>query len=161
MFISTILFNEGLVRKLKGQSYEDYLKELLVNGKAKKEIYNVSASISFNDLSTGCMVHLLDIGNDSVMCLYGQYLYDYEPIDDEPELNQPRKFPTKQFSLIRRVKDSEVLDIEPGEEVLETVYLDNPEIEKMYDFGFELQDGEIKRQFHFDKLLTLHSRGTR
>ena len=45
------------------------------------------------------MTHFLELSDESVMCLYGQYLYEYEPIDDDPELNQPRLFPTSEFSV--------------------------------------------------------------
>ena len=55
-------------------------------------------------------MHILYIGNNQLLNLYGQYLYDHEPIDDDPELNLSRKLPTKEFSLIRRIKDNEILE---------------------------------------------------
>lgn len=155
--LAVFLFNTGFIRRLKGQSDRDYLNELLAKGEAVAENYTVHAAISFEDLSTGSQVHLLDIGNDKVLCLYGQYLYDHEPIDDDPEINQDRKFPTRQFSVVRRLKDAEILVLAPGAEVVEPRRLENPDVKPLHDLGFKLQDGEIV-EIPFEKLQTLQSR---
>ena len=159
-FTSVPLFNEGLLRSLKRQSVEDSLKELVEKGKATSEVYTVNAAMSFNDLNTGSMVHLLDIGDERILCLNGQYLYDYEPVDDDPESNQARRFPTRQFTLIRRVKGSEVLSLQPGAEVVEPQLLEHPPMEKLYDLGFELTDGEIRAHVSFDQLRALARSGS-
>lgn len=155
--LSVFLFNAGFIRRLKGQSDRDYLNELLAKGEAVTEHYTVNAAISFEDLSTGSQAHLLDIGNGNVMCLYGQYLYDYEPIEDDPEINQDRKFPTRQFSVVRRLKDAEILVLAPGAEVVEPRCLENPDVKPLHDLGFKLQDGEIV-EIPFEKLQILQSR---
>ena len=155
MFSSVVIFNEGFLRKLKGQSDEEYIKELLSNGKAKKETYNVEAGIYFNDLGTGCAVHLLDIGNNKILCLYGQYLYDFEPIDDDPEQNQSRKFPTKQFSQIKRLKDNFILQLIPGSDVIEPIIVKEPKIKEFYKLNPKLIDGKIIENLSFKEALSI------
>lgn len=155
MFSSVFIFNEGFLRLLKRQSDEEYIKELIKKGKAKKEKYNVNAAIHFDDLNTGCTVHLLDIGNNKMLCLYGQYLYDYEPIDDEPELNQPRKFPTKQFTQIRRLKDNFILQLIPGNEVIEPIIVKEPKIKEFYKLNPKLIDGKIIESLSFEEALAI------
>ena len=50
------------------------------------------------------MCHIIDVGGDELLCLYGQYLFSYVEIDDDPELPQSRSFPTSSFSLVRKIK---------------------------------------------------------
>ena len=104
---------------LRGTSAEDHLARLEKEGKAVREQYQVLGAVTLDDLNTGCLIHFLDIGDGRILCLYGQVYYDFEPITDDPEINQPRKFPTRDFSLLRHSKKNEVLDISPGSEVFE------------------------------------------
>ncbi|MFH2043851.1 MAG: hypothetical protein ABIK92_01745 [Pseudomonadota bacterium] len=155
MFSSVVIFNEGFIRKLKRQTDKEYMKELLDKGKAKKETYNVDSALYFDDLNTGCAVHLLDIGNNQILCLYGQYLYDFEPINDDPEINQPRKFPTKEFSQIKRLKDNYILELIPGNEVVEPKIIKEPKIEEFYKLNPKLIDGKIINKLSFKEALSL------
>lgn len=158
LFSSVIIFNEGFLRLLRGISDEEYLETLLSSGKAKKETYKVLSALSFDDLNTSCAVHILDIGNNENLCLYGQYLYDYEPIDDDPEMNQQRKFPTEEFSLIRKVKEDELLQLIPGIKVIEPIIIKNPNLDKLYDLGFQLKDGEIISEVPFSDVLSTQNK---
>ncbi|MCX2832848.1 hypothetical protein [Microbulbifer thermotolerans] len=153
MFSSVIVFNEGILKKLKGQSEDEYLDEMLKKNLAKKEHYRARKAITFEDLSTGCLCHIIEIGVDSSICLYGQYLYDYVEIADDPELNQQRKFPTSQFALIRKNKNHEILRIDIGDEVIEEVNVENPKIDRLYELGIKLDDGELIKKIPFSRIL--------
>ncbi len=113
LFLSSVVVcNEGFFRMLRGVSYEEHLDELLKNNKAIIEKYTVRNSLVFDDLGTGCNAYLLDVGNKEIICLHGQD-YGFEPIDDEPELNQERQFPTEKFSLVRVLKNQEIHHVRP------------------------------------------------
>ena len=46
--------------------------------------------------------YFLELADGSgILALCGQYLYAYEPITDDPELNQPRRFPCTSFTVRR------------------------------------------------------------
>jgi hypothetical protein len=45
------------------------------------------------------------------MMYEGSYLYDYEQITDDPELNQPRTFPCSRFTVRRHKTAGYVVDI--------------------------------------------------
>ena len=132
----------GWWRAVRGVSWEDHLARLESDGKAIREGYETTRGIRFEDLSTGCIAHLLDIGDRGVLCLYGQSYFEFEPIDDDPDVNQPRKFPTRTFSVLRRKSNGEVLALYPGADVFEpTVCGGIVGPEKALDL--KLQDGGI------------------
>jgi len=129
-------------RAIRGISWEAHLERLERDGEAIRERYEVSRSISFQDWSTGCLAHLLDIGDRELLCLYGQSYFDFEPIDDDPDVNQPRKFPTKVFSLLRRKSSGEVLALFPGAEVFEPTDCGGI-VAPEKALTFRLKDGEV------------------
>jgi hypothetical protein len=144
--------NEGFLQKLKGQSDEEHIQNLLNRNLAVRETYKVAEAITFYDLSTSCMCHLLKIGENEVLCLYGQYLYEYTEIDDDPDLNQERQFPTSEFSLIRKLKNNEVLKLEVGNKVIDESVFKDVETERLHDLGVKLEDGEIIRGIDFSEI---------
>lgn len=140
-------------RALKGISWEEHLRQLEKKGKASREHYLAYKVATFEDLTTSCLVHLVDIGEERILCLRGQNYYEFEPIGDDPERNRLRQFPTRSFSLLRRVPNGEVLDIFPGEDVLEPVVYERiADMEKFYGLGIELNDGEVILKVPFEIL---------
>jgi hypothetical protein len=129
---------------LRGVSWDDYLQKLEKTGKALRENYEASRALTVADHTTGRLMHFIDIGGGRILCLYGQQYYEFEPIDDDPDLNQSRQFPTETFSLLRDVKKDEVLALFPGSVVLEPTTCD-PIVKpkKLIELGFQLTDGEI------------------
>ncbi|VUD69404.1 hypothetical protein TDB9533_04771 [Thalassocella blandensis] len=143
MFSSVVVCNEGFLRLIKGQSDREYIDELLSNNLASMENYVASSALTFEDLSTGCLCHILDVGVGKSICLYGQYLYEYTEINDDPELNQCRKFPTSKFSLVRKKKNNEVLDMEIGTDLINEITIENVNINELHKLNIKLEDGEI------------------
>ncbi len=134
----------GWLRRVRKVSWEDHVERLEAEGKAARNEYQAIGAVSVEDLNTGSLMHFIDIGEGRILCLFGQYYYEFEPIDDDSDLNQPRRFPTKQFALLRSVKNDEVLGLFPGPEVFEPIVFDPiVKLEKLFDMGFELKDGEI------------------
>ena len=132
------------LRAPRGISWEDHIKDLEEKGKALREHYETDRAITFEDLRTGCLVHLMDVGARGLLCLYGQRYFDFEPIEDDTDVNQNRKFPTKSFSLLRRSDNGEVLELFPGPHVLEpTVCGGIARPDRILDLGIQLKDGEL------------------
>ena len=150
------------IRGARGISPEDHLAKLEEEGKAVREHYEVLNAVTLEALNTSCLIHFLDIGDGRILCLYGQYYYDFQPISDDPEINQPRKFPTRDFSLLRHRKKNEVLSIFPGSDVFEpAVRGEIVEFDKLFDLGFGPKDGEIVTGTSLDEIeqATAGSRG--
>ncbi|MDH3614313.1 MAG: ABC transporter permease [Gammaproteobacteria bacterium] len=131
-------------RRLRGVSWDEHLRQLEANGEAVRDEYEAIRALTVEELNTSSLLHFVDVGGGKVLCLYGQQYFDFEPITDDPEVNQPRLFPTKKFSLLRHKKKGEVLSVFPGSDVFEpTVCHPITKPEKLFDLGFELKDGEI------------------
>jgi hypothetical protein len=152
VFLAFVLFDRGFLRRLL-ISDEKYIEKQLEKGRAARETHNVTRALSFEDLRTGRMVHFLELGDGSVMVLYGQYLYEYEPIDDDPEVNQPRLFPTSEFTVVRPRNGDELLDLKVGSNVIGTRLIREPDdYQAIADLGFKLKDGEIVGDVTFDQV---------
>ncbi|MDX8400679.1 MAG: hypothetical protein R8K20_10600 [Gallionellaceae bacterium] len=152
MSSSVIVCNEGFIRKLKGQSDDQYIDELLGNNQASEESYEAIEAITFEDLGTSCLCHIINVGNNTSLCLYGQYLYEYTEIDDDPDLNQKRLFPTSKFNFIRNNKSEEILRFNIGDIVIGESYFENVDIKKLHDLGIKLEDGELIKNVQFSEI---------
>jgi hypothetical protein len=132
------------LRRLRGVTWSDHLEQLENAGEAEREHYETHRALTFEDLSTGCLVHLIDVGDGRLLCLYGQNYLDFEPIDDDPEMNQPRRFPTKTFALLRRKKNGEVLTVLPGSVVVDPIVCEPITSQaRLHDLGIKLRDGDL------------------
>lgn len=131
-------------RRLRGVSWGEHLKRLEANGEAVREEYEASQALTVEELNTSSLMHFVDLGGGKILCLIGQQYYEFEPINDDPEVSQPRQFPTENFSLLRHAKTGEVLSLFPGSEVIEpTICAPVVWPQKLYDLGFDLRDGEV------------------
>ena len=152
---SVIVCNEGFLKLLKRQSDEEYIKELVDNKLAIKEHYKAIKVVTFEDFGTGCLCHLINVGKNEVLCLYGQYLYDYCEIDDDPEINQLRQFPTADFSLVRKLKNSEILQLDVGNEIIDESRVENINLDALYYLDVRLDDGALMKNIPFHELSKL------
>lgn len=60
----------------------------------------------------------LELADRRVLFLSGQYLYDYQAIRDDPELNRPASFPCEKFEILRHKGKGHVLALVPEGKVL-------------------------------------------
>jgi len=157
MLTAEPLFNRGLWRMLKGQSYPQYLDELAAQGKLTDERFHASRAFAFSDLDTGSRACFLDIGSQGVLCLYGQYLYDGEPAD-AGSASRGRRFPCRQFVLRRMKKSSKVLEMVLEGEAFEPTVIAQPAHKVLAALGIPLRDGTISSQLGYDDLLAAVSR---
>jgi hypothetical protein len=74
------------LRRARGISREDHLKQLEGEGKALREHYRTDRAVTFQHLNTSSLVHLIDIGDRRLLCLHGQDYFEFEPIEDDPDL---------------------------------------------------------------------------
>jgi hypothetical protein len=98
------------------------------------------------------MSFFVELADDSVLFLSGQYLYEYEPIDDDPDLNQPRRFPCTEFTVRRHPTEHWVYDVACSGEVLEPEGLAPPFSGDDYDFGRIPEDGQVITDRSYDEL---------
>ena len=151
--VAVLIFNKGALRRMRFRTDQDFANTELEAGRAFTRSYKVSRALSFEDLNTSCMVHFLELSDGGVMCLYGQHLYEFEPIDDDPELNQPRRFPTSEFTIVWSRRDGEVLDLRVGTDVIGTNLIGGlSDYGAIDELGFTLQDGQIVEGARLDEV---------
>ena len=117
-------------------------KDLLVTSAFKaRRAFEVD---SFDDQGLNYFIELAEGG---VLYLGGQYLDVYMP---RPEINEPRKFPSSEFTIRRHRTEGWVLDIQSQGEVFE------PEKKfpslQIEDFSLIPADGEIIRDHSYEDL---------
>jgi hypothetical protein len=96
--------------------------------------------------------YFLELEDGRVLFLSGQYLYDYEPIDDDPELNRARAFPCTDFIVRRHRHDGYVVDIACQGKLLEPEVVTPPFGRKDWKDGRVPEDGAILEDVTYDEL---------
>ena len=126
------------------------LEELENQGLVDSIRYHAKRAFQVEEFEDEGIHYYLELEDGSVLFLSGQYLYDYEPISDDPEFNQERRFPCTDFTVKRHKTGGYVLDIVTDGSVLE------PE-ETMPPFsGFRSvevpEDGVVIRGISYDEI---------
>jgi hypothetical protein len=101
------------------KSPKQLLRELDSDGLVVRQKFSALRCFSVEEAEDEGLHYYIELTDRRVLFLSGQYLYDYEEIEDDPELNQPRRFPCTEFEIARHKKESYVLSISCGGEVLE------------------------------------------
>ncbi len=86
--------------------------------------------------------YYIELADGKVLYLNGQYLYDFEPISDDPEVNQPRLFPCSEFEVLRHKDAGYVIDIVRSGKVIEPELTARPYNKAEWKRGVP-EDGEI------------------
>jgi len=135
------LFNSSGSRSLIAQA--NTVETLEKKGLLVAEAFEAKRAFQLEEFEDEGAHYFIELVNGSVMYLNGQYLYDYEPIDDDAQNNQSRKFPCTNFSVRRHKSEGYVVDIVCSGTVIEPDGL-APSFDKS-DFkrGNIPEDGEI------------------
>jgi hypothetical protein len=133
--LAFVIFNRPGPSLRKGEAV-DFTKKLEEEGILVSQDFEARRAFEIREFEDEGMHYMVELPDGSVLFLSGQYLYEYELIEDDPEFNQPRRFPCTSFTVRRHAEDGYVVDIICGGEVLE------PECVAPY---FEAEDFEQDR----------------
>lgn len=87
--------------------------------------------------------YFVELADESVLYLNGQYLYDYESVEDDPEFNQPRLFPCTHFTIRRHKIEGYVAEIQCQGAVIEPEIIAKSFTRAEYHQGIVPEDGDI------------------
>ena len=153
MIASLILFNmPGYHPSMPGKTIEEYVAELQEKDMLISEPFTAKRAFQVEEFEDEGSHYYIELADGAVLYLNGQYLYDYEEITDDPEYNQPRRFPCTQFTIRRHKTEGYVVDIICGGDVL------HPEIvalsfeESDMKRGLIPEDGQIFRDRSYEQL---------
>lgn len=118
--IAYFLFNKRTDwPRLRRHSDAEIVAELEAMGLIVSESYTATRAFTVGEFEDEGLHYFIDIGEGRTLYLSGQYLYEYEPIADDPELNQPRKFPSAEFTIKRHRTERFVVEIVCKGEIIE------------------------------------------
>lgn len=88
------------------------LADLEQAGMVTSAEYKASRAIMVEEFEDEGLFYLLDIGGGRTLCMTGQDLYDYEPLDEKEDGEfRARRFPCTHFEVKFHSKDGYILDI--------------------------------------------------
>src|SRR5262245_15987616 len=96
--------------------------------------------------------YFIELTDNSVLYLSGQYLYEYEPVEDDPEMNCPRNFPCTEFTIRSHREKKYVEDINCRGKVLEPEIIAPHYTEEDFENDRIPNDCEIIRNLSYDVL---------
>jgi hypothetical protein len=97
----------------------EYIADLESQGQLLRETYHATRAFVVEEFEDEGSHYFIELADGRILYLSGQYLYDFEPISDDPELNQPRRFPCTEFEVLRHKDRGYVIDIHCAGQVLE------------------------------------------
>lgn len=124
MVLALILFRERDT-PVPWASLEEHIAQLEANGLIQRDHFKATRAFSLDEFEDEGCHYYIELEDGRVLYLNGQYLYDYDPIenDDNPEEAQVRTFPCTEFEIVRHKTEEYVICLECKGQVLE------PEVE--------------------------------
>jgi ribosomal protein S18 acetylase RimI-like enzyme len=153
------LFNKPGARPFGGQSQSGYAQELERKGLLVSTSYRARRAFQVAEFEDEGSSYFIELENGAVLYLCGQYLYEYEPTDDDPELKQGRRFPCAEFTIRRRRQKGFIVDILCGGMVIEPQILAPPFSEADFQNDKAPEDGEVISDKTYDQIKFERTRG--
>jgi len=143
LFLSMFLFNRSGYRPcLRRMPHAKQIADLDARGLLIRQPFRALRAFAVEEFEDEGPHYYIELADGKVLYLNGQYLYDFEPISDDPELNQPRLFPCSQFEVLRHKDAGYVIDIVLSGEVLDPELTARPYNKAEWKRGVP-DDGEI------------------
>lgn len=144
MFGSLFLFNpKGLRPNITGKTLEEQIADLEAEGLIQRDSFTARRAFQVEESEDEGSHYYIELDDGRVLFLSGQYLYDFEEIADDPELNQPRSFPCTAFDVVRHRTEGFVINLDCKGAVLEPEILAPPFGKKDFKEDRVPEDGEV------------------
>lgn len=131
---------------------EEEMADLAAKGQLLSIEYQAKRAFEVEESFVPGSQYFIELEDDSVLFVGGEYLYEYDPIDDDPELNCPRRFPCTKFVIHRHARKRYVLDIQCEGRVLEPELVAPAFTEQEYRQNAIPKDGQIIRDRTYDAI---------
>jgi hypothetical protein len=133
------------------KSLAEQIADLERKGLVIRQSFKAIRAFSVEEFDDEGSHYYIELDNGNVLYLSGQYLYDFEPITDDPEINQERTFPCTEFEILRHRIAGYVLDILCRGMVLEPEAVANHYTKSDWKKGIP-EDGAIISNRSYDEL---------
>lgn len=140
-----------LSRKTPTANSEQFRLQLDEQGLLEAKDFRATRAFMVDEYEDEGPHYFLDLVEGGVLYLNGQYLYKYEPVDDEGE-PEARRFPCTAFTVRRHKTKEYVLDIDCRGEVLHPEIVVPSDEAQWYDWKDMPGDGDVIADRTFDEL---------
>jgi hypothetical protein len=151
-FAAVYLFNPWWVNPLGLMKPEEVLRRLEEKGLLVSSDFQARRAFGVREFEDEGLHYFLELADGRVLFLSGQYLYDYEPIEDDLERKEPRRFPCTDFTIRRHKTEGYVVEIICRGTVLEPEFFALPFPKQKGWSGHIPQDGELISDTTYDAL---------
>ena len=155
--LSAWLFNRRGAVPLGRTTAEERIRALEEAGHLDSVAFRATRAFGVEESEDEGLHYFLELADGRVLFLSGQYLYDYEPISDDPDGNQPRSFPCTEFTVRRHKAERYVLDILRGGAVLEPEVIAPPFSRHAWRAKRVPEDGQVIADTTYDALQREHT----
>ena len=155
--LSTWLFNRRGADRSGRATAEERIRALEEAGQLESVAFHATRAFGVEESEDEGLHYFLELADGRVLFLSGQYLYDHEPIVDDPDLNQSRSFPCTDFTVRRHKAEGYVLDILRGGAVLEPEVIAPPFSRKAWGAKRIPEDGQVIADTTYDELKREHT----
>ena len=153
LFLSTRLFQSRDSNLFGTVSLEQQARELEAQGLLESAHFRATRAFGVAEVEDEGLHYFIELENGGVLYLSGQYLYDYEPIDDDPDLNQARSFPCTEFTIRRHKKEGFVVDIARSGRVIEPEVVTRAFTRSDWKENRVPEDGDIVKDKSYEALM--------
>ncbi len=147
-----VLFNPWWANPLGAMTPEELLRRLEREGLLASADYHARRAFGVQESDDEGLHYFLELTDGRVLYLSGQYLDDYEPIADDPELNQPRRFPCTDFTVRRHRTEGYVVELVCRGTVLEPECIAPPFTGRSLRSAGAPADGQVLTDRPYDLL---------
>ena len=155
--LSAWLFNRRGAGPLGRTTTEERIRELEAAGQLESTTFRATRAFGVEESEDEGLHYFLELADGRVLFLSGQYLYDYEPISDDPDVNQPRSFPCTEFTVRRHRAERYVVEIVRGGAVLEPEVIGPPFGRQAWRAKRVPEDGQVIADATYDALKREHA----
>jgi hypothetical protein len=150
--VAVVLFNPWCANPFRRMTPEELLRRLEAKGLLLSSDIEVRRAFGVEEYADEGSRYFLELVDGRVLHLCGQYLYDYEPISDDPEMNQPRRFPCTTFTLRLHKTEGGVVDLVCRGTVIEPEFIAPPLTKRRQRSIGALRDGQVLSDRPYDGL---------
>ena len=146
--VANYLFNRPEDRFSEFRKAESIVHDLEARGLLVWSTFHASCAFRVAEYDDEGPHYFVKLDNSSVLYLNGQYLYDYEPTEDDPEVKEARRFPCTEFTIRRHRLSNYVVEIACGGEVFE------PEVAIFADHrqAAQFEDGQVLTDIKYEQI---------
>jgi hypothetical protein len=152
ILVALWLFNLRPLHRGAVRTREQELRDLEARGLVESTDFRVTRAFGVDEFEDEGIHYYLELTDGRVLFLSGQYLYEFEPIGDDPEANQPRLFPCSEFTLRTHKAEHYVLDVQRRGVVIEPELIAPPFTDEDWDRKRVPGDGQVISDRSYEEL---------